>query len=286
MFSRVLRHRGSVVDPDRSERELPKHNKSSGLKGMFSISSRVKLLLFFVILVSFVLLIAKTFRAEEWHPSPPYSGPSEAFMDDGAERHGFLPLEQAQDCCHRRRWEPYRTRNQRRKVYDLFLINTELDFLEIRLNELNKEVDYFVVLESPTTFQRNAKPLHLKENLRLPQFKDFQHKIIHRILDIEGAKKIPQDDTWDYERFNRYVSILSFHVRICQAFLFPWYQLMTSSRDLQLWNLVCECKPSIVQNDRLLSILGADYVHSCLLMLHHPVAPPCDQTPNAELFLF
>lgn len=30
----------------------------------------------------------------------------------------------------------------------MFLINTELDFLEIRLNELDQEVDYFVILES------------------------------------------------------------------------------------------------------------------------------------------
>lgn len=53
------------------------------------------------------------------------------------------------------------SQNRRRKVYDLFLVTTELDFFEIRLNELDKEVDYFVVLESATTFQMNPKPLYV-----------------------------------------------------------------------------------------------------------------------------
>ena len=83
----------------------------------------------------------------------------------------------------------------------MFLITTELDFFEIRLHELDEEVDYFVVLESATTFQMNPKPLYLKE--KLAQFKEFEHKIIHRILDETGSKKIPNDDTWEHERYTR-----------------------------------------------------------------------------------
>lgn len=85
----------------------------------------------------------------------------------------------------------------------MFLINTELDFLELRLNELDKEVDYFIILESTTTFQMDLKPLYL--NNSLSQFKDFEHKIIYRVLDDSDAKKIPKDDTWEHERFTRYV---------------------------------------------------------------------------------
>lgn len=165
------------------------------------------------------LLIARIFRSEEWHPGPPYAGPNQALVEHGA--HGFLPLREAQDYCQRRRWEPYATRDQRRKIYDLFLINTELDFLEIRLNELDKEVDYFVILESPTTFQMNPKPLHLKDNLS--QFKDFQHKIIHYVLDDSGAKKIPKDDTWEHERFTRYVHLESRFLVIGCLFLLPFF---------------------------------------------------------------
>lgn len=169
---------------------------------MFLGYSRLKLLVS-ITLFAFLgwLLIARAFRSEEWQPSPPYAGPRQTLVEDGA--YGFLPLREARDYCQRRRWEPFATRDQHRKVYDMFLINTELDFLELRLNELDKEVDYFVALESTTTFQMDPKPLYLKDNLS--QFKDFQHKIIHRVLDDSGAQKIPKDDTWEHERFTRYV---------------------------------------------------------------------------------
>ena len=161
-----------------------------------------QLALVIVFAVIVLLLFFRTSpRHEEWQPSPPYAGPHTALVEDGV--HGFLPLGEAQDFCARRRWEPSATRDQRRKVYDLFLINNELDFLEIRLNELDKEVDYFVILKSSTTFQMDPKPLHLRDNIS--RFDDFQHKIIHHVLDDSGAKKIPKGDTGEHERYTRYV---------------------------------------------------------------------------------
>lgn len=56
-------------------------------------------------------------------------------------------------------------------------------------------------LRIATTFQMTPKPLYLKD--KLSQFADFQHKIIHRVLDDTGLKKIPKDDTWEHERFTR-----------------------------------------------------------------------------------
>jgi len=91
-------------------------------------------------------------------------------------------------------------RNRSRKVYDLFLINTELDWFEIRLNELGKEVDYFIVLESATTFQGNPKSLYLQESLH--RYHNFQHKIIHRVLD-NSTDSAPIDASWDHESFMR-----------------------------------------------------------------------------------
>ena len=171
---------------------------------MYLSYPRLKWLVSFIAFAFLIwLLIARAFRSEEWQPSPPYAGPHHALIEDGS--YGFLPLREARDHCQRRRWEPFATRDQHRKVYDMFLINTELDFLEIRLNELDKEVDYFIVLESSTTFQMDPKPLYLKDNLS--RFKDFHHKIIHRVLDDSGAKKIPKDDTWEHERFTRYMNL-------------------------------------------------------------------------------
>ena len=182
---------------------------------MFPGHPRLKWLVSFMILVLISwVLIARVFRSEEWQPSPPYAGSRQALIEDG--EHGFLPLREARDYCQRRRWEPFAARDQHRKVYDMFLINTELDFLELRLNELDKEVDYFVVLESSTTFQMDPKPLYLKDNL--PQFKDFEHKIIHRVLDDSGAKKIPKDDSWEHERFTRYIGFVIFLPNILPDF--------------------------------------------------------------------
>lgn len=221
MFSRVARQRVSSVDPHVLEPfDLPKLQDSHASRTMSLTYPRLKWLASFTVFSLLIcLLIARIFRSEEWHPGPPYAGPNQALVEHGA--HGFLPLREAQDYCQRRRWEPYATRDQRRKIYDLFLINTELDFLEIRLNELDKEVDYFVILESPTTFQMNPKPLHLKDNLS--QFKDFQHKIIHYVLDDSGAKKIPKDDTWEHERFTRYVHLESRFLVIGCLFLLPFF---------------------------------------------------------------
>lgn len=87
--------------------------------------------------------------------------------------------------------------NPKRKVYDLVLMSTELHWLEIRLHTLAPQVDFFVIIESPTTFTGNPKPLHLLQNW--PRFAPFHHKIIYRIVQdpIQSAR------IWDHEDFLR-----------------------------------------------------------------------------------
>ena len=51
-------------------------------------------------------------------------------------RHGFLPKDEALEFCLHRQWDIYPTRDRRRRIYDMFLISTELDWLEIRLHQL------------------------------------------------------------------------------------------------------------------------------------------------------
>ena len=213
MFSRLRRQRLSSVDPSTLQpMDLPKYQNSYARRMKSLGYSRLRWLIPFTLFALFVwLLVVYVWPSEEWQPSPAYAGPRDALIEDGA--YGFLPLREARDYCQRRRWEPFATRDQHRKVYDMFLINTELDFFELRLNELDKEVDHFVILESTTTFQMDTKPLYLKDNLA--QFKDFQHKIIHRVLDDSGAKKIPKDDTWEHERFTRYL-----------CFQFPFFKIV------------------------------------------------------------
>ena len=73
-----------------------------------------------------------------------------------------------------------------RRIIDSILFFNELDLLEMRLNILNEYVDFFVISESTKTHSGRAKPLYYLENI--DRFKEFNHKIIHYIIDYEDAE--------------------------------------------------------------------------------------------------
>ena len=105
--------------------------------------------------------------------------------------------------------------HHRRKVYDLFMLNTELDWLEIRLHELASQVDYFVILEAPTTFTGLPKQMYFQDNKDM--FKEFEGKIIHHVLEppekghpghVANGTYIPgtpeyESHAWTMERYQR-----------------------------------------------------------------------------------
>ena len=112
--------------------------------------------------------------------------------------HPFLPLNETEDLCASHEFAPYPNRSHPRKIYDLFLVNTELDWLEIRLNELGRHVDYFVIIEATHTFSGNRKPLHFKENFGL--FESWRSKIIYHALSLEH---LDGNRSWDREAYTR-----------------------------------------------------------------------------------
>lgn len=65
-------------------------------------------------------------------------------------------------------------------IYDCFTFNNELDLLDLRLHELSKVVDKFVLVESTTTFSGNLKPLYYEKNKK--RFAKFSHQIIHIVV--------------------------------------------------------------------------------------------------------
>lgn len=67
------------------------------------------------------------------------------------------------------------------KIYDVFSFNNELDMLDIRLNILDKFVDFFVLVESNKTFSGVDKPLYYEQNEE--RFSKFKDKIIHYTVD-------------------------------------------------------------------------------------------------------
>tara|TARA_B100001121_G_C18658803_1_gene607795 strand:- start:413 stop:1219 length:807 start_codon:yes stop_codon:yes gene_type:complete len=81
------------------------------------------------------------------------------------------------------------------KVYDCITFFNEEELLELRLNILNKHVDYFVICEAREDHRGNSKKLYFN----LSKFNKFKEKIIYLIVDkFENCKR-----TWDRQNFQR-----------------------------------------------------------------------------------
>lgn len=115
---------------------------------------------------------------------------------------GFLEFGISEALCRSHGWFPFppALRGSRRKVYDLFAVN-EINWLNIRLNELDQEVDYFLIVESSKTFDNRDKPLHVKENWE--SLKRFHHKIIYLELNSTNSPDLNTWVTWDRKKSQR-----------------------------------------------------------------------------------
>ncbi|KAK8114651.1 uncharacterized protein PG998_000855 [Apiospora kogelbergensis] len=107
--------------------------------------------------------------------------------------------------CKQHGWAPFRPRGspaRPRRAYDLLMVNTELDWLEIRLNTTYDFVDYFVVVESPRTFTNLDKPLVIRDNLA--KFAAYKDKIIYHTLTIpDGFHSDRENPAWAWEDLQR-----------------------------------------------------------------------------------
>ena len=80
-------------------------------------------------------------------------------------------------------------------IYDCFMYFDEDMLLDLRLNIMNKFVDFFVIVESKYTHQGKIK----EKKLNLSDFKKFKDKIIH----IYNESKIETNNSWEQENFQR-----------------------------------------------------------------------------------
>ncbi|KAK3335499.1 glycosyltransferase family 17 protein [Cercophora scortea] len=105
------------------------------------------------------------------------------------------------DVCRAVGWSPFTQKPGRppRKVYDLMMVNTELDLLEIRMNSSWDEVDYFVLVESAVTFTGLDKPLNLKANMAT--LTPYESKIIYH--EIEYPPNFEAKTPWTREDLQR-----------------------------------------------------------------------------------
>lgn len=107
---------------------------------------------------------------------------------------------------------PIWSANQPRKVYDLVLVDTELDWLEIRLAELYNVVDLFIVMEDTYTFTGHNKTLYVRENWQ--RFAQWQDKI--RLFTLDYSDPSLFEDAWSHENAARR-ALLSQGVRSLQG---------------------------------------------------------------------
>lgn len=84
------------------------------------------------------------------------------------------------------------------KIYDCFQFYNELDILEIRLNELDSQVDYFVLVEAELSHQSKPKILYFQENKN--RFEKYLDKIIHVVVSKDEFKT---NDAWYNENLQR-----------------------------------------------------------------------------------
>lgn len=68
------------------------------------------------------------------------------------------------------------------RIVDVFPFFNELDVLEVRLNELDKVVDHWVIGECLETYGGAKKPLYLRDALGQERFKKFVPRITHYVI--------------------------------------------------------------------------------------------------------
>ena len=88
------------------------------------------------------------------------------------------------------------------KIFDCFMYFDEDVVLDVRLNTLNKYVDYFVIVESK--FSHKGEKRNLKFDIK--KFSEFKDKIIYLVYDKESnkIKNINETDT-ENEKSEKYI---------------------------------------------------------------------------------
>ncbi len=165
---------------------MPYLVRSTGLRGAARIAA--------VVLLTWCLVL--------WLQHPDWMGEATHIrvLQSGLDADTSDPAVQ-RELCHQHGLTPFR-RAESRKVYDLIMINTELDWLEIRLNTTYDYVDHFVIVESRKTFTNRDKPLVIRENM--DRFAAYADKIIyHELVIPDGFHSDRANPAWAWEDLQR-----------------------------------------------------------------------------------
>jgi beta-1,4-mannosyl-glycoprotein beta-1,4-N-acetylglucosaminyltransferase len=77
-------------------------------------------------------------------------------------------------------------------VFEGFLFNGEVEMLEVHLRELMHVVDYFIIVESESTFTEHEKRLFFPDIRN--KFADMEHQIIHLAVDSHKGNAWKNED--------------------------------------------------------------------------------------------
>ena len=88
------------------------------------------------------------------------------------------------------------------KIFDCFMYFDEEVVLDVRLNSLDKYVDYFVIVESNFTHKGDRRDLKFNHN----KFDKFKNKIIYLVYDKQpkGIETVNKNDSED-EKSRKYI---------------------------------------------------------------------------------
>ncbi len=88
------------------------------------------------------------------------------------------------------------------QVFDCFMYYNEDTILDLRLNYLNKYIDYFIIVESTFNHRGQKKDL----NFNIDKFKKFENKIKYFILDSHppDVEEIDPNDS-ENEKSRKYI---------------------------------------------------------------------------------
>lgn len=87
------------------------------------------------------------------------------------------------------------------KIIDCFTFYNELKMLSFRLKELNNVVDHFVLVEATLTHSGQPKELIYQNNKHL--FEEYNHKIVHVVVDDMPTDTSHMAQAWDREHHQR-----------------------------------------------------------------------------------
>ncbi|KAK5107870.1 hypothetical protein LTR62_000580 [Meristemomyces frigidus] len=180
------------------------------------LRTRILLAAVFALLLTYLIILPASRHKNQYYRLKPDLYRSQSIGPSGR----LLLPDRIETFCWEQGFTAFpKSESHERKVYDLFLLSTELDWLEIRLHTLSPYVDFFVIVESRTTFTGLPKPAYLEEHWDDPRFTPFHNKIIHRVVEDPGAEFSRQ--TWDHEDWMRNALFLQTFPEISEPWQMP-----------------------------------------------------------------